>query len=398
MAVLDMPIAFRWSLKEISMNAVLRTALAVTGLAMATHAAAQITFYENENFAGRSFTTQRQVNNFERFGFNDRASSAVVRSDRWEVCEDIRFGGRCVVLRRGQYASLAAMGLNDRVSSVRMVNRNARIGDERYPPPPPPQPAPPPVVVQSGQITFYEHDNFQGRTFTTTNPVDDFRRFGFNDLASSAVVRGERWEVCDNVQYGGRCVILRQGSYPSLGTMGLNDRISSVRTVATQVTVDERRYAPPPEPVYNYRRRSNETLYEANITSVRAVVAAANQRCWVERGQVVQDRGNANAGGAVVGAIIGGILGHQVGSGSGRDAATAVGVVAGAAVGANANRDRGGQQVVTQDVQRCSSVPSQARPEYWDVTYNFRGQEYRVQMTNPPGATVTVNEQGEPRE
>jgi uncharacterized protein YcfJ len=31
------------------------------------------------------------------------------------------------------------------------------------------------------------------------------------------------------------------------------------------------------------------------------------------------------------------------------------------------------------------------------VTYSFRGQEYRVQMTTRPGNTMTVNEQGEPR-
>jgi hypothetical protein len=31
------------------------------------------------------------------------------------------------------------------------------------------------------------------------------------------------------------------------------------------------------------------------------------------------------------------------------------------------------------------------------VTYRFRGQENRMQMTTPPGATVTVNERGEPR-
>jgi uncharacterized protein YcfJ len=48
-------------------------------------------------------------------------------------------------------------------------------------------------------------------------------------------------------------------------------------------------------------------------------------------------------------------------------------------------------------VQRCESRPSQARPEFWDVTYNFRGQEHRVQMTAPPGQTVTVNRDGEPR-
>ena len=55
-----------------------------------------------------------------------------------------------------------------------------------------------------------------------------------------------------------------------------------------------------------------------------------------------------------------------------------------------------GQQVVTRDVQRCTNVSS-GRPEYWDVTYNFRGAEHRVQMTAPPGPTILVNRQGEPR-
>jgi uncharacterized protein YcfJ len=53
--------------------------------------------------------------------------------------------------------------------------------------------------------------------------------------------------------------------------------------------------------------------------------------------------------------------------------------------------------VSTQDVQRCATTPSQRRPEFWDVTYDFRGQEHRVQMTAPPGATITVNRRGEPR-
>ena len=57
------------------MNAVLRNALAVAGFAFATQAAAQVTFYENEGFEGRSFTADKQVNDFERYGFNDRASS-----------------------------------------------------------------------------------------------------------------------------------------------------------------------------------------------------------------------------------------------------------------------------------------------------------------------------------
>jgi uncharacterized protein YcfJ len=72
--------------------------------------------------------------------------------------------------------------------------------------------------------------------------------------------------------------------------------------------------------------------------------------------------------------------------------------VAGGALGANVNRlGIGGQPAQqTRDVQKCASAPSQT-PTYWDVLYNFRGQDHRVQMTNQPGATITVNEQGEPR-
>ena len=269
------------------MNTVLRSALVAAGLAIATQAAAQVTFYEGEDFEGRSFTTHRQVGNFERFGFNDRASSALVARDRWEVCEDARFRGRCVVLRPGRYPSLGAMGLGDRISSVRMVSRNARVEEDRY--------------------------------------------------------------------------------------------------------------APAPVASYDYRRRNDERLYEANVTSVRAVVGPPEQRCWIERERVADDRGEPNVPGAIAGAVIGGILGHQIGNGRGQDVATVGGAVAGGAIGANVGRERGDPQGYGQQVRHCENVPSHAQPDYWDVTYDFRGMEHRVQMTAPPGSTVTVNEQGEPR-
>ena len=379
------------------MNKILKMAMALGGLALATQATAQVTFYENDGFQGRSFTSARSVNNFERNGFNDRASSVVVkgtRSTRWEVCEDQRFSGRCVVLRPGQYPSLSAMGLNDRVSSARTIDRNARIDDDRYAPAPPP--------VQVSQLVFYEDEGFRGRTFTANAAVANMRRSGFNERASSVVVRGnrsDRWEVCEDRRFSGRCVVLRPGQYPSLSAMGLNDRVSSARAVARNAQVEDERYAPLPVIARDYSRRKNERLYEAEVTSVRAVVEETGQRCWVEREQAVQERGNgANVPGALLGAVIGGILGHQVGGGSGKDIATGVGVVAGAAVGSQVGRNGDTQRVVTeQNVQRCRQTDAQARPAYWDVTYDFRGQEYRVQMTRPPGNTVTVNAQGEPR-
>jgi len=257
----------------------------------------------------------------------------------------------------------------------------------------------------AAQITFYEREGFEGRSFSAQEPVGNFERFGFNDRASSVVVMRDAWEVCENAGFEGRCMILRPGRYPSLAAMGLNDRISSVRAVQSNARYDDHRYAPapqvvaaaPPAVAYDYRRRNNERLYEARVTSVRAVVGPSEQRCWIERKNVVQDRGDVNVPAVIIGAVAGGILGHQVGGGRGKDIATAGGAVAGAAAGASIGRDSSGHEMYVQDVQRCASVPSHARPDYWDVTYDFRGREYRMQMTAPPGQTVMVNKQGEPR-
>ena len=155
---------------------------------------------------------------------------------------------------------------------------------------------------------------------------------------------------------------------------------------------DAQRLAAATPAAYDYRRQQGEPLYEAPVTSVRAVVGPPEQRCWVER-QVV-DTGSAgiNVPGAVVGGVVGGILGHQIGSGRGRDVATGIGAATGAVVGANVGAPGA---VYTQDVQRCANVSSAGRLDYWDVTYNFRGYEHRVQTTSPPGATILVNAQGE---
>jgi len=253
----------------------------------------------------------------------------------------------------------------------------------------------------AAEVIFYEREGFQGQSYSTDKAVRNLERSGFNDRASSVVVLDGRWEVCEDTRFRGRCLVLRPGRYSSLTAMGLNDRVSSVRAVSTNARVDDDRYAPAPVPVYNNRRRNNERLYEANVTSVRAVVGPPEQRCWVEREQlpVSQDRtSDLNVPGALIGAVIGGVLGHQVGGGTGKTVATVGGAVAGGAVGSQVGRSSGGaQQAQTRDVQRCENVPSQARPDHWDVTYDFRGQEHRMQVASPPGSTVRVNERGEPR-
>lgn len=466
------------------MNATLKSALAAAALAVAGQASAQVTFYEHDNYQGRTFTTERQVSDFERFGFNERASSALVQGERWEVCEDVRSSGRCVILRPGQYGSLAAMGLRGGITSVRAIERDALVDDNRYAPAPirsqiifyeragfegrsltvrdpledftrsgfndrassvmvvgdrwelcedarfsgrcvvlrpgrypnlaamgmsdrlssaravsqarveEPQNVAAPLATQ---VIFYEREGFEGRSFSADSQVGDFGRSGFNDRASSVVVLGDRWEACSDAGFRGHCVVLRPGRYPSLAAMGLNNSVSSVRTVRRDIQIDDNRYAPVPTPVYDNRRRSDERLYEVNVTSVRAVVGPAGQRCWVEQEPVAQGRGNPNVGGAVIGALIGGILGHQVGGGIGKDIATAGGAIAGGVIGSNVGRDAAGQTGQMQNVQRCETVSSQTAPAFWDVVYTFRGEEHRVQMVKQPGPTILVNERGEPR-
>jgi uncharacterized protein YcfJ len=246
------------------------------------------------------------------------------------------------------------------------------------------------------QITFYEGEGFRGRAFTTSRAVPDFTRLGFNDRASSVVVDSGHWEVCDDSTFRGHCVVLRPGAYDSLRGLGVNDRLSSVRKVGERGRYDNE--APEPLPVanYDYRRRSNERVYQVPVDTVHAVVGQAEQRCWMERGEVEQTRGGRNVTGGVVGAVIGGVLGHQIGNGRDKDIATVGGAVAGAVIGSNQNR---GTVETRQgaDVRRCETV-ADATPAYWDVGYRFRNVDHRVQMTAPPGDSIYVNANGEPRQ
>lgn len=107
------------------MNKPLNVAMAIAALTLASQAMAQITFYEHDGWRGRTFTANQQVRDFTRNVFNDRASSS-----QWEVCDDANF--------RGNYESLAGMGMNDRISSVRPVGKRNSYANEA--PAPLPQP------------------------------------------------------------------------------------------------------------------------------------------------------------------------------------------------------------------------------------------------------------------
>ena len=170
----------------------------------------RVTFYEAEDFAGRPFTAEGSVPNFVTRGFNDRARSAVVEGAPVEVCRDINFSGGCTVMNPGRYSTLGEWG--SKISSIRPVSA--------------PQ-AGVPAGPGPGRVTFYEAEDFEGRTFTMNGAVPSFVARGFNDRAESAVVEGGPVEVCRDINFGGGCTILSPGRHASLGEY--RNRISSVR-------------------------------------------------------------------------------------------------------------------------------------------------------------------------
>jgi uncharacterized protein YcfJ len=258
-----------------------------------------------------------------------------------------------------------------------------------------------PVLVLAGltlaghaaaQITLYDGAGFRGRSFSTDQPVADLGRSGFNDRASSLVVGAGRWQVCDDAGFAGRCVVVLAGDYPSLRSIGLDNRISSIQPVsALDVDRDSTQGSGT-----DLRPVPSERLIEAPVTSVRAVMGPPEQRCWLERQQVVTPtQAGPNVPGAIVGGLLGGVLGHQVGGGVGKGVATTLGALGGGALGSHVGR--GGVDVTTQDVRRCESAVS-GPPRYWEVTYAFGGLTHHLQMSAPPGRTILVNQFGEPRQ
>jgi uncharacterized protein YcfJ len=132
------------------MKQILTITLGLAALGVAWQATAQVTLYEREGLRGQVFTADRSVSDLERYGFNDRASSVIVQRGQWQVCEHANFEGSCTILRPGQYPSLAAMGMNNRISSLRKVKGSPSYAYA----PPPPAATPYPYYPQHGERLY----------------------------------------------------------------------------------------------------------------------------------------------------------------------------------------------------------------------------------------------------
>lgn len=193
----------------------IRAAFAAMLLALAGAAGAQqIIFFELPDFNGRRYAVNDSVSNMGSGGFNDRASSVVVRSGSWQLCTDAYFRGRCVTLNPGEYRNLGQIGLSNQISSARQMGGSWGGGGGGDP---------------GAAVTLYEGSDFGGRSFGVTGDVPNLGRTDFNDRARSMFVQGGTWELCRDDGYRGGCRVFGPGRHPNLGF--LSGEVSSIRLV-----------------------------------------------------------------------------------------------------------------------------------------------------------------------
>jgi hypothetical protein len=191
----------------------------LTGMASSAANAGEISLFEGGNFGGRVVTLRATAPSVSNVGFNDRTSSIVVRSGRWEVCSDDNFKGDCAIFEPGQYANLDGR-FDKRVSSAREVE-TVGAGQQQQAP------------VTVGTVDLFGQPNFRGRSARIDRDMNNFSTMNFNDRTASLVVEGGTWEMCTDADYRGTCRTFGPGRYPSLG-YGMEKAISSARPVVRE--------------------------------------------------------------------------------------------------------------------------------------------------------------------
>lgn len=123
------------------------------------------------------------------------------------------------------------------------------------------------------------------------------------------------------------------------------------------------------------------------------------KECWDE--PVHQSRQHKSSGGMLAGGILGGIIGHQIGGGRGKKLATAVGTIVGAQIGHEAvNAGVGSSQdQYSRYEERCEvrhQISYEEVVDGYKVTYQYRGERYRINMPYDPGKRIKLRIQISP--
>jgi len=176
--------------------------------------------YSNAGFSGQGLQIDGAVPDLARLRFNDRASSITIQSGAWQVCTDANFRGRCEIIDTSA-PRLADWRLNDNISSLRPA------GYGNYPPGGNDQRGAW-NGGWGGSLVLFPDAAQRGQPVEISSDVPDLANYRFNDRASSFLVTGGTWLVCEHANYRGLCEVLGRGE-GDLRQIRMNDNISSIR-------------------------------------------------------------------------------------------------------------------------------------------------------------------------
>jgi uncharacterized protein YcfJ len=151
----------------------------------------------------------------------------------------------------------------------------------------------------------------------------------------------------------------------------------------------------------HYDRAGRQDLFEyARVTDVRPLyreveVSRPVRECRDEPVYEARHREPKSAGGMLAGGLIGGIIGHQVGRGNGQRVATAVGTLIGARIGHEAVNGHDSHQPpeIVGYEEHCKTTYQTGYEQVldaYDVTYEYRGRTYRLEMPYDPGKRIKM--------
>jgi hypothetical protein len=168
--------------------------------------------YAAAQFSGPSRTLNGPVSDLRRLQFSDRAMSLRLPFNQpWEVCDDTAYR-ECRVVSSNS-PDLRNLGLAQRISSARPVNAGRGGGISPLPSP-------------RQRLVLYEQPGFRGRSVEVTDPTRILS--DFMNRAQSLQVAGGQWEICDQMDFGGRCVTVSR-NVDNLSSLGMQRRVISVR-------------------------------------------------------------------------------------------------------------------------------------------------------------------------
>ncbi len=206
-----------------------------------------ITVFEDRNFRGKSATYNNDVENLDGSGFNDKISSIRVGpGERWEVCQDAYYQGRCVVIS-GEESDLRRNSWDNMISSFR------RIGSWQ------------PGNPGSSYIVLFDQVNYRGNARNYSQAVANLPL-----TAQSVTIGRGTWEFCTMANFGGTCIRIAQ-SVPDLRTYSLSRRIASARPLDGTVT-------PVPPPSDGYIVLYDQPNYRGNPTNYNSAASNLNRR------------------------------------------------------------------------------------------------------------------------